>query len=325
MKYNFSTANLEKMEKMGARNNFGIALADAGDDDPSIIVVTADLRDSSKAAAFAKAHPDRFYNTGIAEQNLVSFSAGFAKAGFNVFATSFSCFISFRACEQIRLDVCYNNSNVKMVGVGGGFAFGVQGNTHYSFEELALLRAFPNLTLFSPSDGSCIYKAVEKASGIKGPVFIRITSEGPNPVIYKEDWNFETGKVCWLTEGSDVTIFATGSMTWKALKAASRLAAEGIGAAVADVHTVKPFDKEAVRKAVKSSLVVTVEEHGVIGGLGGLVAEEICDIGNAPPLLRIGNPDVFGKAGTYLEQIERYGLTVDGIRDRIRERLGRKL
>ena len=324
MKYNFSKENLEKMEAMGARNNFGIALADAGNEDSSIVVVTADLRDSTKATSFANAHPDRFYNTGIAEQNLVTFSAGFAKAGFNVFATSFSCFLAFRACEQVRLDVCYNDSNVKMVGVGGGFAFGVQGNTHYSFEELSLLRSFPNITLFSPSDGSCIYKAVEKAAQIKGPVYIRITSEGPNPTIYSTDWDFKTGKVNWVSEGKDVAIFATGSMTWKAVKAASMLSAQGISTAVADVHTIKPFDTEAVKKAVKTKLVVTVEEHGVTGGLGGLVAETMGDIGNTPPLLRIGIPDVFGQVGTYLEQMERYGLTAEGIRDRIKEKLAEK-
>ena len=324
MKYNFSKDNLEKMEAMGARNNFGIALTDAGDEDPSIVVVTADLRDSTKATGFAKAHPDRFYNTGIAEQNLVTFSAGYAKAGFNVFATSFSCFLAFRACEQIRLDVCYNEANVKMVGVGAGFAFGVQGNTHYSFEELALLRTFPNLTVFSPSDGSCIYKTVEEAVRIKGPVYIRITSEGPNPTVYNTDWEFKTGKTSWICEGNDVAIFATGSMTWKAVKAASMLSSQGIRAAVADVHTIKPFDTEAVKKAIGAKLVVTVEEHGIIGGLGGFVAETMGDISNCPPLLRIGIPDVFGKVGNYVEQIERYRLTAEGIRDRITEKLSRK-
>jgi transketolase len=324
MRYDFSKANLEKVAKTGPRNSFGFALSMAGEEDPSIIVVTADLRDSTKVTDFVNNHPDRYYNVGIAEQNLVTFSAGYAKAGFTVFATSFACFLAYRACEQIRLDVCYNNANVKMAGVGGGVAFGVQGNTHYAFEDMALLRAFPNLTIFSPSDGSCIFKAVQKAVEIKGPVFIRITGEWVNPTVYSEDYTFETGKANWISEGGDVAILATGSMTHAAVKAASILGSRGIRAAVADVHTIKPFDREAVKKAVKASLVVTVEEHGIIGGLGGITAETMSETGNCPPLMRIGLPDTFGKVGTYPEQIERHGLTAGKIAEKIQERLDRK-
>lgn len=318
---NASNARLWSM--LGSRGTFGVAMLEAAGGAENIMVLTADLSVTSGLERFRGAHPDKFLNVGIAEQNMIGIAAGLAKEGYNTFVTTFSNFAAMRSYEQIRLHLGYMRLNVKVIGLAGGMAMGHFGNTHYGIEDMALMRAVPGLTVIAPADGAEIVKTVDALITHQGPVFVRLTGAMNNPIVYAEDYNFTIGKAVRLRQGTDVAIFACGTMVFESLVAARNLEAQGVSASVTNMHTLKPLDTDAIEEACSyAALLVTVEEHGVIGGLGGAVAECAARRGGAPRQLFIGLPDRFGKSGDYKYLLQKYGLTGEQIASNIMATLG---
>lgn len=314
--------NLKHWSEIGSRGAFGVAMMELGASMNDLVVLTADLADATRVAQFKKKFPHKFYNVGIAEQNMIGIACGLAMTGKTVFATTFAAFASMRACEQVRTDMGYMQQNVKLVGADAGVVMGTLGNTHYAVEDVAIVRAMPYLTVLSPSDGLEIIKATLAAAHHKGPVYIRLTGAKNNPIIYREGFDYEIGKAVTLKEGNDATIIATGAMVAQSLEAARLLEAKGIAVRVIDMHTIKPLDHDVIGKAVKETgVIVTVEEHSIIGGLGSAVCEVVAEIGNAPKVIKVGLPDRFDNIGTYGKQLERFGLTVNDIANAVSDHL----
>jgi transketolase len=258
-------------------------------------------------------------NVGIAEQNMIGIAAGIAKEGFVVFASSFAPFISMRSSEQIRMNLGYMNLNVKAVAIGSGVSMAFLGVSHYGIEDASIMRSIPNMTVVSPADCAEIVKAVFAASEYEGPMYIRLTGAANNPIVYKEDYNFEIGRAITLREGTDITIIASGTMVYESLEAAKILESQSVSATVVNMHTLKPLDTSVIDKAITSSrLIVTVEEHSILGGLGSAVAEYKTQFRDAPQQLTIGLPDQYGKAGDYKYLLEKYGLVGEKIAEKIR-------
>ena len=289
------------------------------------MMVTGDLGDSSGLARFKNAFPDRFINVGIAEQNMIGVAAGLAKEGYNVFATSFGPFITLRSGEQVRMNLGYMELNVKAVAIGSGLSMAFLGNSHYGLEDAAVMRTIPNLTVVCPADCAEIVKVVHAAAEFDGPMYIRLTGAVGNPPVYTEEYDFEIGKSITLRKGSDITIFATCSMVYESLEAAKILDNSGISATVVNTHTLKPFDYSEIDKAISSSkIIVTVEEHSIIGGLGSIVAEYKAKFTNSPAQLILGLPDKFGKTAEYRFLLEKYRLVGDKIAIDIQKFLQKK-
>lgn len=289
------------------------------------MMVTGDLGDSSGLARFKNTFPDRFINVGIAEQNMIGVAAGLAKEGYNVFATSFGPFITLRSGEQVRMNLGYMELNVKAVAIGSGLSMAFLGNSHYGLEDAAVMRTIPNLTVVCPADCAEIVKLVHAAAEFDGPMYIRLTGAVGNPPVYTEEYDFEIGKSITLRKGSDITIFATGSMVYESLEAAKILDNSGISATVVNTHTLKPFDYSEIDKAISSSkIIVTVEEHSIIGGLGSIVAEYKAKFTNCPAQLILGLPDKFGKTAEYRFLLEKYRLVGDKIATDIQKFLQKK-
>jgi len=313
-----TSSNVRQWSRLGSRGVFGQAILSLAATKQDLMVLSADLGNSSGLDRFKNAYPNKFINVGIAEQNMIGVAAGLAKGGFVVFATSFAPFISMRSSEQIRMNLGYMNLNVKAVAIGSGVSMAFLGVSHYGIEDVAIMRAIPNLVVVSPADCAEIVKTVYAAAAYDGPMYIRLTGAANNPPVYKEDYNFELGKAITLREGSDVTIIASGTMVYESLEAAKTLDEKGISSTVVNMHTIKPLDASVIDKAVSSSkLIVTVEEHSVIGGLGSAVAEYKASLAGAPPQLIIGLPDIYGKAGDYRYLLEKYGLTGPQITQKI--------
>ncbi len=267
--------NVQFWSKIGERGAFGKVIIDIAESHPEMMVVTADLADATRVKEFSKINPDKFIQVGIAEQNMIGIAAGLALSGKTVFATSFACFSSMRACEQVRTDIAYPRLNVKIIGSHGGYANGTLGTTHYAIEDFGIMRSIPNMVILSPADGAEIVKATQAAAEYNGPVYLRFSGIENHSIIYRRDFDFQIGKSIELIEGSDITIIATGSLVSEALKARNLLENEKIYARVIDMHTIKPIDKEAIKKASKDSrLLFTAEEHNIIGGLGSAVSEK---------------------------------------------------
>jgi len=310
--------NARQWSRLGSRGVLGQAILSLAETKKNLMVLSADLGTSSGFSRFMNAYPDNFLNLGISEQNMIGVAAGLAKEGFVVFATSFAPFISMRCSEQIRMNLGYMNLNIKVVALGSGVAMAFLGNSHYGIEDASIMRSIPNLTVVSPADCGEIVKTVFAAAEYEGPMYIRLTGEANVPIVYKEDYNFEIGKAITLREGSDITIIANGTMVHESLEAAKLLELQGLSATVVNMHTIKPLDASVIDKAVASSkMIVTVEEHSVIGGLGGAIAEYKTALRNAPPQLIMGMPDKFGKVGEHRYLLEKYGLTAERIADRI--------
>jgi transketolase len=301
------------------RDAYGEALLALGRRREDIVVLDADLQRSNRTYAFGQEHPERFFDMGIAEADMVSTAAGMAATGMTVFATSFAMFVPGRAYDQIRLQISYGRTNVKLVGVSAGVTIGPDGATHQSLDDVALMRQLPGVTVLVPADATEAYAAVEAAADIEGPVYLRL-GRYPTPVLFGPDYVFEVGALPVLRDGEDVTIFASGIMGAKALDAAEMLAEEGIDAAVLNVHTIKPLNEDVVLDAVSGKRrVVTMEEHSVIGGLGSAIAEVLATTAGGPPLLRIGMPDCFGQSGSADELLAYYGLTAEKMAETIRQ------
>jgi transketolase len=313
-----NAANARLWSILGSRGTFGVAMLDAAAGNEKLMVLTADLGVTAGLERFRTTYPDKFLNVGIAEQNMMGVAAGLAKEGYNTFTTTFSNFAAMRAYEQVRLNMGYMQLNIKSVGMGGGMAMGQFGNTHYGIEDLALMRAVPGLTVIAPADGAEIVKTVQALMTFEGPAYVRLTGVMGNPVLYTEDYDFQIGKSVRVREGSDITIFACGTMVQESVTAAKKLQEQGISAAVVNMHTLKPIDRAAIDRArAGSKMIVSVEEHGPIGGLGGAIAEHNAMAGGAPPHLFIALPDTFGKNGDYKYLLKKYGLTGDQIAERI--------
>jgi transketolase len=313
---------IRQWSRLGPRGVYGQSILALAEDRDDLVVLSADLGNSSGLDRFKKAYPEKFINVGIAEQNLIGVSAGIAKEGFTVFASSFAPFISLRAGEQIRMNLGYMGLNVKAVAIGSGIAMGFLGNSHYGLEDIAVIRAISNIMVVSPADCLEVYKVVKAAAEYKGPVYIRLTGVANNPIVYSEDYDFELGKSIILREGEDVSIIATGSMVYESLEAAKILSELGISAGVINMHTIHPLDAEAIEKVMfNTKLLVTVEEHSVVGGLGSAVAEFKADIAKAPPLIIMGLPNTFGKTGEYRYLLDKYELTSLGIANKVVRRL----
>lgn len=300
------------MAKVATREAYGKALAEFGAD-PRIVVLDADLSKSTKTDTFLKEYPDRFFNIGIAEANMMAIAAGMATCGKTVFASTFAIFAALRACEQVRNSICYPKLNVKIGATHAGISVGEDGASHQTVEDMAIMRSLPNMTVICPCDGVETRAAVKAAIDVKGPVYLRL-GRLALPEIYQQDnFNFELGKGIQLKDGGDVTIIATGLMVYKSLEAAEMLKAQGIDARVIDMHTVKPIDQEIIIKAAKETgAIVTAEEHNIIGGLTGAVSEVL--VQNYPvPLKAVAIKDTFGKSGKPDELFVEYGLTPENI------------
>lgn len=295
-------------DKMATRQAYGEALVEIGGRNKNLIVMDADLSKSTMTAAFSKAYPERFFNMGIAEQNLFGAAAGLAASGKTVVASTFAMFAAGRAFEIIRNSICYPKLNVKVCATHAGITVGEDGASHQAVEDLALMRSIPGMTVLNPSDGTSARKAVEAAIEMDGPCYVRL-GRAAVPVLYQDNMEFQIGKGILFRDGSDVTIVATGIMMNEAALAADTLAAEGISARIIDIHTIKPIDEEILIRAAKETRgIVTAEEHSVIGGLGSAVAEVLMQ--NAPTRMKmVGIQDSFGASGKPAELMEQYHLT----------------
>lgn len=299
--------------KTATRDAYGKALVELGGINDKIVVLDADLAAATKTGMFKKAYPDRFFDSGIAESNMMGVAAGLATTGYTVFASTFAMFAAGRAYEQVRNSIAYPRLNVKIGATHAGISVGEDGASHQCCEDIALMRVIPGMVIINPADDIEARAAVFAAAEYEGPVYMRFGRLAV-PRIFDESYKFELGKAVTLREGSDVTIIATGLMVNEAIEAAKALADEGISAEVINIHTIKPLDKEAViRSAAKTGAVVTAEEHSIIGGLGGAVAEALCESGKPVPVVRLGVNDVFGRSGPAVELLHIYGLDAQNI------------
>ncbi len=311
------------MANIATREAYGSALAEFGSDE-RIIVLDADLSKSTKTDTFKKKYPERFFNMGIAEGNMMAVAAGLATCGKTVFASSFAVFAAERACEQVRNSICYPKLNVKIGATHAGISVGEDGASHQAVEDMAIMRAIPNMVVISPSDAVETRHAVKAAIEHNGPVYLRLGRLGV-PAIYEEDgFKYELGKGITVSEGNDVAIIATGLMVHTAIEAKQLLAAEGINARVIDIHTIKPIDSEIIVKAARETgAIVTAEEHNILGGLGSAVAEVL--VQNYPaPVKMVGLKDTFGRSGKPYSLMELYGLTAKNIAENAKEAIKMK-
>lgn len=294
-------------EKIATREAYSkalVALADKYD----FVVLDADLSAATKTGAFKKAHPDRFFNCGIAEGNMMSVAAGIATTGKSVVASTFAMFAAGRAFEQIRNSIGYPHLNVKIGATHAGITVGEDGATHQCNEDIATMRTIPGMTIINPADAVEAMAAVEAALNIDGPVYMRF-GRAPVETLFDSDYKFEVGKGVKLADGNDVTIVATGITVAMALEARKMLESDGISARVINIHTIKPIDREIIIDAAASTgAIVTAEEHNIIGGLGSAVAEVICE-SKPVPVVRVGVEDKFGRSGSVSAMLEAYGIT----------------
>lgn len=301
------------MKSVATREAYGKALARIGKENENIVVLDADLSKSTKTADFKAVCPERFINMGIAEGNMMTVAAGMAACGKIPFASTFAIFATGRAFEQIRNSICYPKLNVKVCATHAGLTVGEDGASHQSVEDISLMRSIPNMVVISPSDGIEAEAAIEAISKYEGPCYVRLGRSAVPIINDNEDYKFEIGKGITLRDGKDATIIATGIMVEAALEAYNILAEEGIRVRVINIHTIKPIDEELITKAARETkLIVTAEEHSVIGGLGSAVAEVVTT--NSPAtVLRVGIKDTFGESGKPAELLKAYGLTATDI------------
>ena len=307
------------VKKIATRESYGNALAALGKEHDNVVVLDADLAGATKTSTFKKEFPDRHFDCGIAEGNMMAVAAGLASMGLVPFASTFAMFAAGRAFEQVRNSIGYPHLNVKIGATHGGISVGEDGASHQCNEDIALMRGIPGMVVICPSDGVEARAAVLAAAEYVGPVYLRF-GRSPIPLFNERpDYKFEIGKGIVLKEGKDVTVVATGVCVYEALQAAEELAKEGIDAEVINIHTIKPLDRDLIlASAKKTGKVVTVEEHSVIGGLGSAVADVLAETG-AGILKKIGIQDVFGESGTALQLLHKYKLDAEGITEGVRD------
>lgn len=299
--------------KIATREAYGKALAKLGQENEKIVVLDADLSKSTKTADFKKVCPERFINMGIAEGNMLTVAAGMSTCDKIPFVSTFAVFASGRAFEQIRNSICYPELNVKICATHAGITVGEDGASHQSIEDISLMRSLPNMTVISPSDAVETEAVIKAIAEYKGPCYVRLGRSGVPVINDNSEYKFEIGKAITLREGKDAVVIATGIMVDAALEAYNTLSEEGIKVKVINIHTIKPIDKEAIIKAARETgVVITAEEHSIIGGLGSAVCEVLSE--NQPtPVVRVGVKDTFGESGKPAELLKAYGLTADDI------------
>ncbi len=311
-------ANIKMWSTIGSRASFGMAALELGKEVEDLLILTGDTSTSAGLDRFKKTYPNKFLDTGIAEQNMLGIAAGLASEGTKVFTATFAPFQTMRCCEQIKVNLGYMKHNVCMVGLASGVVLGTLGYTHCCIEDVAIMRSIPNITVISPADCTETIKAALAAVHHHQSVYIRLTGGAKNPPVYNEDYEFQIGKAITLREGRDITIIAAGTMVGESLQAAALLSEQGISATVINMHTISPLDTSVIDKACASSkLIVSVEEHSVIGGLGSAVAEYKATLPNSPPQLFIGLPKEYGKTGEYRHMLEKHGLTANQIANKV--------
>ena len=288
------------------------ALIELTDEGHPIVVTTADLKYSNGLVRFQEKHPERFLQFGISEQNMVSASAGLATTGLLPYTATFASFLALLCCEQIRTDVAYCNQPVRLIGHHSGISLGFYGTSHHATEDLAIMRSIANMTVIAPSDPAQFGAAIRATVNHPGPIYFR-AGRGRDPVIYPDGVEFELGRGIWHARGNDLTLIATGSSVNPTLEAAEQLRRAGISVGVIDMHTIKPLDRDAVLEAARSGRIMTVEEHNVIGGLGGAVAEVLADAGTPAKLYRHGMQDQYSLVGPPTHLYKHYELDADGI------------
>lgn len=305
--------------KCATRDAYGKALCHLGETNDKVLVLDADLAAATKTGMFKKAYPDKFIDCGIAEGNMMGVAAGLATTGYTVFASSFAMFAAGRSFEQVRNTIAYPHVNVKIGATHAGISVGEDGASHQCCEDIGLMRTIPGMVIVNPADDVEAYQAVLAAAEYEGPMYMRFGRLAVPRVNDEATYKFELGKGVQLKDGKDVTIIATGLMVNEAMMAAEALAAEGIDARVINIHTIKPIDKDIIIKAAKETgVIVTAEEHNIIGGLGSAVSEVVCE--NCPvPVLRVGVEDTFGRSGPATELLHIYGLDAEHISAKVKE------
>ena len=309
---------MSEVIKTATRDAYGKALVELGNTDKKIVVLDADLAAATKTGMFKKAHPEKFIDCGIAESNMMGVAAGLASAGYTVFASSFAMFAAGRAFEQVRNSIGYTHLNVKIGATHAGISVGEDGASHQCCEDIGLMRTIPGMVILNPADDVEARLCVLAAAEHQGPVYMRFGRLAV-PRIFDENYKFEIGKGALLKDGSDVTIIATGLMVAEALAAAEKIAQEGVSARVVNMATIKPIDRGIIiDSAKKTGVIVTAEEHNIIGGLGSAVAEVVCE--TVPvPVVRVGVEDTFGKSGPAVQLLHEFGLDAENICEKCRK------
>ena len=301
---------MNKEIKKATRQSYGEALLELGKENENVVVLDADLSTATKTILFAKEFPNRFFDMGIAEQDMLATAAGFSTCGKIPYVSTFAVFAAGRAYDQIRNSICYPKLNVKICATHSGITVGEDGATHQMLEDISLMRTLPNMTVMCTSDDTQTKWAVREISKINGPVYLRL-SRMETPIIYEENQKFEIGKAVQIGEGTDATIIATGDVVAEAIKAKEELENKGINVRVLDIHTIKPIDRELIVKCAKETKkIITIEDHSIIGGLGSAVCEVLAE--EYPcKVTRMGIKDTFGKSGKAGELMEYFGLTAE--------------
>ena len=305
--------NIKFWSTIGARATLGIAALELAKEINNLMVLTCDVSTSAGLDRFRKTYPEKYLDLGIAEQNMIGVAAGLASENFNVITTTFAPFQTMRCCEQIKVNLGYMGQKICMVGIASGLALGTLGYTHCCIEDVGILRSIPGITIISPADSLETVKALESAVKSDNPTYLRLTGSSNNPIIYNKDYEFKIGKSITLREGKDITIFCAGAMVYQSLEVAKILESKNISTKVVNMHTIKPVDKIAIEEACDSNLIVSIEEHNVIGGLGSAIAEHKSSIKKSPKQLFLGVKDTYSKGGDYKFLQDKHRLTADKI------------
>tara|TARA_X000000950_G_C13752356_1_gene593188 strand:+ start:21 stop:983 length:963 start_codon:yes stop_codon:yes gene_type:complete len=305
--------NIKIWSTIGSRATFGIAALEIAKKIDNLIVCTCDVSTSAGLDRFRKTLPDKYYDLGIAEQNLIGVAAGLASEGYNVITTTFAPFQTLRCCEQIKVNLGYMKQKICMVGIGSGLALGTLGFTHCCIEDIGVLRSIPNLNIVSPADSLETIKALEAAVKSEKSTYLRLTGSSNNPIIYNKDYEFKIGKSVTLVEGNDIIIFCAGAITKNCLIVSEILKKKNISAKVVNMHTIKPIDKNILDESQNFKLIVSVEEHNIYGGLGSAIAEYNSTFTNSPKQLFLGVKDIYGSGGTYNFLKEKHRLDPEKI------------
>ena len=309
--------NIKIWSTIGSRATLGIAALELAKEIDNLMVLTCDVSTSAGLDRFRKTCPEKYLDLGIAEQNMIGVAAGLASENFNVITTTFAPFQTMRCCEQIKVNIGYMKQKICMVGIASGLSLGTLGYTHCCIEDVGILRSIPGITIISPADSLETVKALQAAVKSKNPSYLRLTGSSNNPIVYKEDYEFKIGKSITLKEGKDITIFCAGSMVHQSLEAAKILETKNVSSKVVNMHTLKPIDKLAIDEARDCALIVSVEEHNVIGGLGSAIAEYKSGLEKFPRQLFLGVMDTYTKGGNYKFLQEKHRLTSDKIAEDI--------
>lgn len=311
--------NIRTWSMLGQRGTaFAMALPEIAAEQKEVMVLTADLSLLSGLEKFKQTYPEQFLDVGIAEQNMIGIAAGLAKEGNCVFATTYATFISMRSYEQVRNNLGVMGFNVKVIGSAAGVSMGTSGNCHHSIEDIALMRVIPNMQVISPADALETVKVMQAISKTNTPAYVRLTGNLNCPMVYKEDYDYQIGKGVVLNQGKDVAIIAIGTLVAEAMKAAESLKEQGINPTVVNMHTIKPLDEELIRELTKEhSVIYSLEEHSVVGGLGGAVAECLAGLGTSTKLVRMGFKDEYSVLGDYEYILKQNKLDAESVKEAI--------